>query len=201
MVEQLRIGSERLKEAMLKVEREKFMKAGYKSMAYDPFTPYPIPGRNATISAPNTYPLFYEALDLKEGDKFLELGTGSGYGAALAKEIVGEEGKVYTIEIDEETYRFAEGNLKNAGYENRIKIIKDDGSKGYPPEAPYDKISVTAAVLEIPEPLIKQLKKGGKLVAPEESFYFQDLVLLKKEDEIKKKRITTVRYVPLQKEF
>lgn len=93
-------------EAMMKVPREDFIPKLYRDYAYME-VPLPIPGRNATISCPHSYPLFYEALSLSKGDKFLEVGAGSGYGAALACKIVRSKGSVVTVEKDSETYRFA----------------------------------------------------------------------------------------------
>lgn len=197
--EYLGIGK-RMKEALLKIEREKFVPSRYRSSTYSWNKALPIPGKQATISAINTYPLFYEPLELEEGDEFLEVGAGSGYGAALAKEIVGKEGKVYTIEIDEETFEFAKKNLEEAGYPS-IKLLRRDGSKGYPEGAPYSKISITASTSQVPETLIEQLKVGGKLAIPLGIGWRQNLVLLEKTKEgLKKKSLHPVRYVPLQEE-
>jgi len=109
--------SKRIAEVMLKVPREEFIPEMHRDYAYLE-VPLPLPGCDATISCPHSYPLFYEALKLKENDKFLEVGAGSGYGAALAREIVGENGRVVTIEIDNETYEFASRNLRNLGYKD-----------------------------------------------------------------------------------
>lgn len=204
MVEDMKISSKRVKKAMLKVKREEFMPQELAHKAYHSQIAYSIPGNNATISAPNTYPLFYESLDLGKGDKFLEIGTGSGYGACLAKEVVGEEGQVYSIEIDEITYKFGRKNLRKAGYQGKVKIIKGDGSKGYPHRAPFNKIAVTASVNHVPGPstwpLLKQLKMGGKLIAPEGETLLQNLVLLAKEAEnrFRKRWRGAVTYVRLQ---
>ena len=156
--------SEGVIEAMLKVPREDFTLEAYRDYAYLE-VPLPIPGREATISCPHSYPLFYEVLGLTEGDKLLEVGTGSGYGAVLAREVVGLSGKVVTVEIDEETYNFARENVEKLGYDD-ILLVLGDGSLGYLSEAPYDKICITAACPRIPDPLIHQLKPNGKLIAP-----------------------------------
>lgn len=184
--------------AMLKVRREQFIPEMYRDYAYLE-VPLPIPGRESTISCPHSYPLFYEALGLKKNDSFLEVGAGSGYGAALAREIVGVSGKVVTVEIDDETYEFASKNLRELGYTDII-LVHGDGSLGYPPEVPYDKICVTAACPKIPEPLIYQLKPLGKLVAPVGYLATQDLVLLEKESEStwKTRIVEKVLYVPLR---
>ena len=206
LVKQGFLKSERIKRAMLGVPREEFVPEEYRDYAYHGTTfdlevPLPIPGREATISCPHSYPLFYEALELKENEKFLEIGGGSGYGAALAREIVGSKGKVVSIEIDEETYEFARKNLKKSGY-NDVLLILGDGSLGYEKEAPYDKIAVTAACPETPKPLIRQLKPGGKLIAPVASSCFegQDLILSEKESDgtSKTRIIEKVLYVPLK---
>jgi len=193
--------SERIVKAMLKVPREKFVLEMYRDYAYLE-VPLPLPGCDATISCPHSYPLFYEALGLGENDKFLEVGTGSGYGAALAREIVGEDGKVITVEIDKETYEFASWNLRKLGYED-ILVVHGDGSLGYVQEAPYDKICVTAACPRIPERLIEQLKLSGRLAAPVGYRYSQDLILLEKNrsGSIKTRLVEKVLYVLLKGKY
>ncbi|MFH8080634.1 MAG: protein-L-isoaspartate(D-aspartate) O-methyltransferase [Candidatus Aenigmatarchaeota archaeon] len=184
--------------AMKRVDRELFMAKEFKKYAYVD-EPFPIPPFIAqTISAPHTYAIIYEALNLQKGDKFLEVGSGSGYGAALAREIVGKKGLVVSIEINKETFQFAKKNLERAGYKD-IVLILGDGKEGYPPLSPYDKICVTAAAQNIPQPLIDQLKDKGKLIIPlGEHYKTQELVLIEKsKNKIKKKVITHVSYVPL----
>lgn len=185
--------------SMLKVPREDFALEMHRDYAYLE-VPLPIPGREATISCPHSYPLFYEALQLREGDEFLEVGTGSGYGSALAAEIVGSSGKVVTVEINEETYRFARSNLEKLGY-GRVLTFLGDGSRGFLPQAPYDKICVTAACPRIPEPMIRQLKPKGKLIAPlGHPNAPQDLILLEKRQNmsLEPKVVEKVLYVPLR---
>jgi protein-L-isoaspartate(D-aspartate) O-methyltransferase len=165
--------SRRIKEAMLKVLREDFILPLYRDYAYRE-VPLPLPGESATISCPHSYPLFYEPLGLNEGHKFLEVGLGSGYGTALAREIVGPKGLVVSIEIDPLTFEFAKKNLENAGFDDII-LIKGDGGTGYPEKSPYDRICITAACSEIPPPLIEQLQTGGKLIAPVIEYGVQDL--------------------------
>jgi len=192
--------SQRIKEALLKVSRENFIPLLYKDYAYLE-VPLPLPGEKATISCPHSYPLFYEPLGLDEGHKFLEVGLGSGYGTALAREIVGPEGLVVSIEIDPLTFEFASKNLEDAGY-NDIVLVKGDGGLGYPPMAPFDRICVTAACPEIPPPLIEQLKFGGRLIAPLLEYGIQNLVLLEKSEEgIRRKVICEVLYVPLRGKY
>lgn len=201
LIEQGFLRSESIIEAMLKVCREEFIPDMYRDYAYLE-VPLPIPGCESTISCPHSYPLFYEVLGLKENDRFLEVGAGSGYGAALAREIVGVSGKVVTVEINDETYDFASKNLRDLGYTD-IMLVHGDGSLGYKPEAPYDKICVTAACPKIPGPLIRQLKPLGKLVAPVGYLATQDLVLLEKESEKawKTRIVEKVLYVPLRGKF
>ena len=189
--------SERIKAALLKVPREDFIPFYYRDYAYLE-VPLPLPGEKATISCPHSYPLFYEPLGLDKGHKFLEIGVGSGYGATIAREIVGSGGLVVSIEIDPLTFEFAGNNLKKAGY-NDIILIKGDGGLGYPELGPYDSIAVTAACIEIPLPLIKQLKIGGRLIAPVLEDETQDLVLLKKSGRgIEQQVVCKVLYVSLR---
>ncbi len=157
--------SERMVSAMLKVPREAFVPTMYRDYAYDE-TPLPIPG-GATISCPHSYPLFHEALDLKKNDRFLEIGTGSGYGAALAREIIGAKGEVITVEIDRKAYRFAKKNLNRLGYEDIIVVSGDGVSFCQDQEqAIFDKIVFTASSLHIPDSMLERLTSGGRLIIP-----------------------------------
>jgi protein-L-isoaspartate(D-aspartate) O-methyltransferase len=188
---------DRIRAALLKVRREEFIPRLYRDYAYYE-VPLPLPGEKATISCPHSYPLFYEPLGLDRGDKFLEIGLGSAYGTALAREIVGEEGLIVSIEIDPLTYAFARKNLESAGYSDLV-LVQGDGGLGYPEKAPFDKICITAACAEIPPPLIEQLVDGGRLIAPVREDVYQNLVLLEKQgEEIRSKVICQVLYVPLQ---
>jgi protein-L-isoaspartate(D-aspartate) O-methyltransferase len=192
--------SERIKNAILKVLRENFIPPLYRDYAYLE-VPLPLPGKEATISCPHSYPLFYEPLGLDEGHRFLEIGLGSGYGTALAREIVGQDGLVVSVEIDALTFEFAKSNLENAGYSDII-LVKGDGGLGYPEMSPYDRICITAACIEIPPPLIKQLATGGRLIAPLIENGIQNLVLLEKsEKDIRKKVICEVLYVSLKGKY
>lgn len=200
LVERGFLRSPEIADAMRRVLRERFVPLEYRDYAYLE-VPLPLPGdgKNQTISCPHSYPLFYEALKLGGGGKFLEIGTGSGYGAALAREIVGERGMVVTVEINEWTYEFARRNLKELGFED-VLVVLGDGSEGYAPEAPYDKICVTASCPRIPRPLVEQLRTGGMLIAPvgypREP---QNLMLLEKGEGLDTKVwvIEQVLYVPL----
>ncbi len=189
--------SERIRRAMLTVAREDFVPRLYRDYAYRE-VPLPLPGRKATISCPHSYPLFYEPLGLDRGDRFLEVGVGSGYGTALAREIVGDEGLVVSVEIDPETLAFARGNLERAGYRD-VALVCADGGLGCPEHAPYDRICVTASCAEVPPPLIEQLRTGGRLIAPLIRGLEQDLALLEKTPTGTERRtICQVLYVPLQ---
>lgn len=217
------IKSEKLAQAMLKVPREKFMAEKYRNQAYVETEPFPIPPftGNQTISAPNTYPMFYEPLSIQKGDRILEVGTGSGYGAAIASELVGKKGQVVTIERNRRTFEFAVDNLRKTGYGTRMveedqEVLKrdlegvevvtvlGDGTKGFPLLASYDKICVTASYRKIPEPLKEQLRSPGRLVMPVgEGHYGQHLTLLRKGEKgnFKKEKLTGVVYVPLKGEY
>ena len=188
----------KIKKAMLKVKREQFVLPDYKQNAYVDM-PLPIPG-DATISALHMHAIFMSSVKLKAGDKVLEVGAGSGILLAYIKEVVGSKGKVVGIEFTPETYEFAKKNLKKSGYEKKVKLILGDGSKGVPEESPFDKIIVSAACPEIPRPLIKQLKRGGILVAPVGGISSgQDLIYLEKtkKGETIRKNLGGVIFVPL----
>ena len=190
--------SERIREAMLKVPREDFIPFLYRDYAYQE-VPLPLPGEEATISCPHSYPLFYEALGLDEGNRFLEVGLGSGYGAALAREIVGDRGLVVSLEIDPATLVFARRNLEDAGYGGDILLVQGDGGCGWPELAPYDRVCVTAACPRIPHPLVEQLAPGGRLAAPVMTDEGQDLVLLEKGGEgVRSRVVCQVLYVHLR---
>jgi protein-L-isoaspartate(D-aspartate) O-methyltransferase len=189
--------SERLRRAMHTVAREDFIPSRYRDHAYEEI-PLPLPGMRATISCPHSYPLFYEPLGLEEGHRFLEVGVGSGYGTALAQEVVGRLGLVAAIEIDAATLMFAQENLSRAGYTDVI-LRHGDGGLGYPDHAPYDRICVTAACPDVPPPLIEQLAPRGRLIAPVREGARQRLTLLERTvDGLRLKPITDVLYVSLQ---
>jgi protein-L-isoaspartate(D-aspartate) O-methyltransferase len=188
--------SERMKAALLAVPRENFIPADYRDYAYEE-VPLPLPGAAATISCPHSYPLFYEPLGLDRGHRFLEIGTGSGYGAAVAREVVGAEGLVVSIEIDPLTYEFAKQNLERAGY-NDVVLVLGDGGLGYPAAAPYDRVAITAACADFPAPLIAQLKVGGRAIAPLAEDDRQNLTLVTKQPEgLRRETLCQVLYVAL----
>lgn len=192
LVQQGYLKNSRIIEAMKKVDRANFVLERLKDSAYHD-NPLPI-GSGQTISAPSMVAIMTEALNPMEGDKVLEVGAGSGYQAAIIAELVGENGFVYTIERLEEVAGFATKNLSK--YKN-VRVIIEDGTCGYSPEAPYDKIMVTAAAPRIPEPLIEQLKKKGVLAIPVGSGVYQEFVLVTKEKELKKEYVCGCVFVPL----
>ncbi|NPA62646.1 MAG: protein-L-isoaspartate O-methyltransferase [Methanococci archaeon] len=188
------IKSKRVIDALMKVPREEFIPEHLRKYAYVD-TPLDI-GHGQTISAIHMVGLMSELLDLKPGMKVLEIGTGCGYHAAITAEIVGKEGLVVSIERIPELAEKAEKTLRKLGYDNVIVVV-GDGTLGYKPLAPYDRIYVTAAGPKIPKALIEQLKDGGKLLMPVGK-YLQKLVLVeKKGDELIMKDYGDVAFVPL----
>ena len=171
------IKSEEVKTAFMKIPREKFIPKSIEMRAYQD-TPLEI-GNGQTISAPHMVAIMCEALDIKKGQKILEIGTGSGYHAAIVAKMVSNSGKVYTIERHLDLAKFAENNLKKTKINNVIVKI-GDGSEGLEEFKPYDRIYVTCASPQIPPPLIEQLKDQGKLLIPVGSMYC-DLKLIEKK--------------------
>ncbi len=189
--------SRRITAALLKVLREEFIPPLYRDYAYEE-VPLPLPGERATVSCPHSYPLFYEPLGLDEGHRFLEIGLGSGYGAAVAREVVGPTGLVVSVEIDPVTLRFGQANLERAGYLD-VVVVLGDGGRGYAKLAPYDRICVTAACQAIPPPLLEQLAEGGRLIGPVVERGIQYLTLVEKRDqELKTQVLCEVLYIPLR---
>jgi protein-L-isoaspartate(D-aspartate) O-methyltransferase len=152
--------SQQVVAAMQKVERHRFVPAGQVAHAYRN-RPLPI-GYSQTISQPFIVALMTDLLKLRTGDKVLEIGTGSGYQAAILAEIVGP---VYSIEIIEPLGKEAGERLQSLGYRN-VQTKVGDGYYGWPEAAPFDAIMVTAAASHVPPPLLKQLKPGGRRVIP-----------------------------------
>lgn len=178
--------------AMKTVERHLFVPASYRNNAYDD-RPLPI-GYGQTISQPYIVAYMTDLLNVGPGDTVLEIGTGSGYQAAVLAEIVS---RVYTIEIIEKLGLSAKERLKTLKYDN-VEVKVDDGYYGWEEHAPFDGIIVTAASEYIPPPLINQLKDGGKMIIPIGSpFSVQTLMMItKKGEEITTNNLMLVRFVP-----
>ncbi len=178
-------------QAMRKVPRHQFVPAKLRQLAYAD-GPLPI-GEEQTISQPYIVALMTELLGLKGRERVLEIGTGSGYQAAILAEIAKE---VYTIEILEPLATRARKRLEEMGYEN-IAVRCGDGYQGWEEFAPFDGIIVTCAPDHVPEPLVQQLKVGGRMVIPVGEEY-QELILLKKtEDGVERSSIIPVMFVPM----
>ena len=191
------IKSERVKRAFLRVPRYKFVSDRYKEYAHVD-EPLPIPA-GQTISAPHMVAIMLELAELEDGMNVLEVGAGSGWNAALIYELIKRE--VYTIERASDLVEFARKNLERAGYKDKVYVIWGDGTKGFPPNAPYDRIIVTAGAPKVPQPLIEQLKVGGKLLIPVGNYHlWQELlevIKLDEENKIKIKNHGGVAFVPL----
>ncbi len=180
--------------AFEKVPRELFVLPSWKSSAYED-NPLPI-GEGQTISQPYVVALMTQRVGVKHGDKVLEIGTGSGYQAAILRTLTPH---VYSIEIRKKLTEFATSNLKNAGFLD-VHLKTDDGYFGWEKFAPFDVIMITCAANHIPPPLKKQLKVGGKLILPLGStIFYQSLILIKREakDKFSSETLTDVSFVPM----
>ncbi len=189
--------SERVMAALNKVPRHRFVPPGEERHAYDN-RPLPI-GHGQTISPPFIVALMTDLLDLKAGDKVLEIGTGCGFQAAVLGELARE---VYTIEIVVPLAKEAAARLAALGYRN-VSARSGDGYLGWPEQAPFDAIMVTAGALEVPPALVQQLKPGGKLVIPVgPQWSGQDLLVIEKDASGKTttRKALAVRFVPLTRE-
>ena len=178
--------------AMRKVPRHEFVPERLRAQAYWD-CPLPI-GYDQTISQPFIVAFMTEQLEPKPSDKVLEVGTGSGYQAAVLAEVTA---KVYTIEIIEGLAERAEATLKRLGYTN-VFVRAGDGYKGWPEAAPFDAIIVTCAPENVPPPLVAQLKEGGRMIIPVGSAWNQELVLLRRQDgKLERSAVLPVRFVPM----
>jgi len=196
-IKQRGIKDQAILDAMLKINRHEFVQENFQRLAYSD-RPVPI-GFGQTISQPYIVAFMSEKLNVNTHHKVLEIGTGSGYQAAVLAEL---SEHVYTIEIISELAERAEKVLNKNKYDNIFFRI-GDGYKGWPEEAPFDRIMVTAAPKEVPERLIEQLAPGGIMVIPVgETVMMQYLWSITKENDgsIKKEKIFPVRFVPMVKE-
>ncbi|HEX5491727.1 MAG TPA: protein-L-isoaspartate(D-aspartate) O-methyltransferase [Candidatus Udaeobacter sp.] len=185
----------RLLAAMTKVPREEFVPVNARADAYQD-RPLPI-GYEQTISQPYLVAFMTEQLRPQQSDRVLEIGSGSGYQAAILAELVAN---VYTVEIVEPLAKTAEATLRRLGYTN-VHMRVGDGYKGWPEEAPFDAIIVTCAPDKVPQPLIDQLKDGGRMVIPVGERFAQQLYLLeKKNGQLKQSATLPVRFVPMLRE-
>jgi protein-L-isoaspartate(D-aspartate) O-methyltransferase len=178
--------------AIKKVPREEFIPGHLRSASY---SDHPVPiGYDQTISQPYIVAFMTEQLRLQPKDRILEIGTGSGYQAAILAELAAE---VYSIEIVEPLAKTAEATLQRLGYKN-VKVKAGDGYKGWPEHAPFDAIIVTCAPDHVPQPLQDQLKEGGRMIIPvgrpgdQELYFFE-----KKNGLLERRAVLPVRFVPM----
>ena len=189
------IQDKRVLAAMAKVPRDQFIPADARAEAYED-GPLPI-GYDQTISQPYIVGFMTEQLRPKSSDRVLEIGSGSGYQAAVLAELVAD---VYTIDIIEPLAKTAEATLQRLGYKN-VHIKVGDGYKGWLEEAPFDAIIVTCSPEKVPQPLVDQLKDGGRMVIPVGERFAQQLYLLeKKNGQLKESATLPVRFVPMLRE-
>jgi len=187
--------SKRVEEALLKVPRHLFVPKEVRSQAYRD-TPLPI-GDGQTISAPHMVAVMAEALELREGQKVLEIGAGSGYNAAVMAELAGPTGKIISLERHPSLAEKAGKVLLEAGYGN-VQVVVGDGSLGYPEEAPYDRISVTCGAPRVPSSLAEQLSEGGIMLIPVGGLEYQSLLRVRKLDgRLLSEDLGSVVFVPL----
>jgi protein-L-isoaspartate(D-aspartate) O-methyltransferase len=185
----------RVTEVMSSVPRHEFVPENYRTHAYEDH-PLPI-GYGQTISQPYIVAFMTEQLRPQPTDRVLEIGTGSGYQAAVLSKLVAE---VYTIEIVKPLAQRAEMDLRRLNYSN-VKVKAGDGYKGWPEHAPFDAIIVTAAPDHVPQPLIDQLKEGGRMIIPVGGREMQQLYLLEKHaGKLTQRAVLPVNFVPLTRE-
>jgi protein-L-isoaspartate(D-aspartate) O-methyltransferase len=194
LVKERYIKTEAVKQAFLTIPRELFIPRFLQSYAYVD-TPLDI-GQGQTISAPHMIALMCEALDVHEGQKILEVGTGSGYHAAIVAQLVGKTGMVYSIERFETLAKSALEHLREAGVTN-VTVKAGDGSCGLPVYQPYDRIYVTAAAPYAPPPLLEELKDPGILLVPVGDMYCELMLFEKREKKITSKNLGGCVFVPL----
>jgi protein-L-isoaspartate(D-aspartate) O-methyltransferase len=179
-------------EAMREVPRHRFVPSSQRAHAYDD-RPLPI-GEGQTISQPYIVALMTELAHVKPGDVVLEVGTGSGYQAAVLAQM---GAKVYSIEIVEPLAKRAKALLDELGYGNRVEVRHGDGYNGWPEHAPFDAVLVTAAPPKVPEPLKQQLKVGGRLVIPVGRHFQSLLRITRTKQGFREESVIPVRFVPM----
>lgn len=185
------VSDPRVVKAMREVPRHLFVPKEMRRSAYQD---YPLPiGHNQTISQPYIVALMTEVLKLEGNEKVLEIGTGSGYQAAVLSKLCKQ---AFTIEILKPLADQAREILNRLGYEN-VTVRHGDGYKGWPEEAPFDAIIVTAAPPEVPPKLVEQLKTGGRMVIPVGTLIQELMLIEKKKDGVVEKRLLPVRFVPM----
>jgi len=189
-----RIKSKEVEKAFLEVKREEFVPDNIKHYAYID-SPLEI-GHGQTISAPHMVAIMVEGLDIKKGQKILEIGAGSGYHAAIVSKLVGNKGHVYTIERYSSLVENAKKNLEKTRIKN-VTVEIGDGSEGLQKYAPYDRIYVTCAAPDVPQPLIEQLKDNGKLMIPVGRIICQLELIEKIKGKIHSKNLGGCAFVPL----
>ena len=190
------ISDQRVLEAFRTISREQFVPSGFESKAYHD-VPLKI-GYGQTISQPFTLLSMIELLNVTKTDKILEIGAGSGYGAAILGQLASQ---VYAIEIVSELVKLAQGNLNQAKI-NNVEVIEWDGSRGYDRKSPYDKVIVSAACCEIPKALIEQLGEDGIIVAPVGDRQSQVMTRgVKCNEALKKSYFGSYTFVPLTGKF
>jgi protein-L-isoaspartate(D-aspartate) O-methyltransferase len=181
-------------EALARVPRHEFVRDGDEAAAYVN-RPLPI-GHGQTISQPYMVAVMTDFLDLGPADRVLEIGTGSGYQAAVLARVAG---RVYTVEVIEDLAKSAQARLSRLGYDT-VEVLNGDGNEGWPDHAPFDAVMVTAAPPSIPEPLVEQLKPGGRMVIPIGRVHETQTLYLgvKGEDgKLKTSKTLPVAFVPL----
>jgi protein-L-isoaspartate(D-aspartate) O-methyltransferase len=204
--------SKQVEEAFLQIKREDFVWPGYEAEAYID-EPLPLGETGQTISAPHMVVIMLEEAELTEGLKVLEVGTGSGYNAALIAAIVSksikdkvEEPLVITVDRNSKLVEFAKNNIEKAGLSTIVKVVEGDGSLGYPQASQdmiYDRIIVTAGAPHVPRYLADQLKPGGLLLVPTGRGFSQTLLKVKKIEnpsgkiELRQQKLMQVMFVPL----